>query len=238
MSAATPYTNPATTRDFTLAALSLAWPDEELVQVVSALGEALQDHVGLGPLAVRLQAGLEGLQGDYLAAVDVGPRRVPLYETEYGRMRALSKGRDLADVLGFYNAFGLDLTEGAAELPDHVAIELEFYALLSHKQLLLADDPVGTEIVLDARRKFLIDHLGGFVPTLARAVSPEVSAPYGAALAWVDELVAAECRALGVTPAPLDFLAAEEDGVACGGCVGIPGLEQPQPGRARGGQVS
>ena len=32
-----------------------------------------------------------------------------VYETEHGRMRGLSKGHDLADLAGFYGAFGLPL---------------------------------------------------------------------------------------------------------------------------------
>lgn len=213
-------------RDFTLAALALAWPDEALAEVFGALGQALSAHPGLGPLSARLVSGLDALRGDYLATFDTGSGRVPLYETEYGRMRALAKGRDLADVLGFYQAFGLDLSEEAGELPDHVAIELEFYALLLHKQALLVEDPVGTEVVLDARKKFLVEHLGGFVPALATAVSPETNSVYGAALAWVADVVAAECRRLGVAPAPLDFFAGDDEGVSCGGCVEIPGLTQ------------
>lgn len=208
-------------RDFTLAALAAGYPSDDLREVLCELRGELEGHVALGPLVRRLDEGLQEVQGDYVACFEAGSARAPLYETEYGRMRGLSKGKDLADVVGFYSAFGLTLGE-APEMPDHVAVELEFYALLLHKQEVLASDPEGTEIVLDARRKFLADHLGGFVGALAQRPSVVASAVYGPLFAWVAGLVAAECTRLGVRPAPLDFFAAEDGEMNCGGCVSLP----------------
>lgn len=219
------------TRAFTLAALATAFPSDELDEVLDLLGEDLVAHEGLAPLRARLREGLDLLRADYLACFETGRERVPLYETEYGRMRGLSKGKDLADVVGFYNAFGFDLlADPSPEMPDHVAIELEFYALLLYKQALLADDPEGSDIVEDARKKFLVDHLGGFIPALARR-GPVADHPvYGPVLEWCAAIVAEECRLASVRPAPLDFFAPDEasEGVACGGCVAIPGADRPK----------
>lgn len=228
------------TRDFTLASLAVAYPGPEMAEAFQALRTELALHPGLGALLHRLEAGLDGLRGDWLSCFDTGKERVPLYETEYGRMRGLAKGRDLADIVGFYNAFGFDLAQGPpAEPPDHLAIELEFYALMLHKQVLLAGDPTGQEIVADGRRKFLVDHLGAFVGALATRPSVVADPVYGPLLAWCAALVAEECRAEGVTPAPLDFFEQEDGAVVanCGGCVAIPGMarrDDAQEGRPPG----
>lgn len=202
---------------FALAALATAWPDGETAELFGALRAELVGHPGLGPLVRRLDDGLEALQGDFLGLFDAGPDRVPLYETEYGRMRGMSKGRDLADVAGFYLAFGLAPDE--SELPDHVAMELEFVALLHHKRALLAHDPEGLSIVEDALRKFLEAHLGSFAPTLADVPAVRAHRVYGPLFGWVSELVNAEVARVGVAVVPLDVHASEDDVVACGACV-------------------
>lgn len=217
------------TREFTIASISTSFPSQESLETLKALAPELEGREALRPLLERAGGGLESMRAGYLAIFDSNQDRVPVYETEYGRMRGLSKGKDLADVVGFYNAFGFELTEEvSAELPDHIAIELEFYALLLYKQSLLLDDPTGTEIVADARRKFLQDHLGGFARALAlrpRVVADPVLGPL---LGWVDQLVTSECAAEAVTAAPTDFFPQDDasEVANCGACVSIPGLEE------------
>lgn len=222
------------TREFTLAALAVAYPTEEEASIFGAMRGELARHPGLGAMLARLSSGLSALQADYLGCFDHGQARVALYETEYGRMRGLSKGNTLADIVGFYTAFGFAVEEGAGvEMPDHLAVELEFYGLLLHKSALLGEscDDVGQEIVEDARRKFLAEHLGGFVRAIASRPGVASDAVYGPLLGWCADLVEAECRRMDAHPAPLDFFA--QDDVAevanCGGCVSIPGLTGPDP---------
>ena len=232
MTARGPGTLLPRTRDFTLAAIAAAYPSEDMTSTFEALRNELHDHPSLGQMLARLVDGVAVLQADYLRCFDVGKERVPIYETEYGRMRGLSKGKDLADVLGFYEAFGFALAdERAGEMPDHLAIELEFYALLLYKQSCLVDDAAGWEIVEDARQKFLRDHLGGFVAALASRPMVSTDPVYGPVTRWCADLVAEECRLAGVVPAPLDFFASDDasEPANCGGCVNIPGLRGKDP---------
>jgi len=165
------------------------------------------------PLRARLQAagGLDDLRSAYLELFDRGGERASLYESEYGRMRGMSKGNTLADLSGFYQAFGVTVDqEQVHELPDHLAVELEFYALLLLKQEHLREDAEGRAVVEDARRKFLTDHLGRFACAVEERADVRADPQYGPVFAWCRGLVERECGALGVTPAPLDFFADPE----------------------------
>lgn len=205
-------------RDFSVASVLASYPDEEVAATLTALAPALVDHAGAGPLvrALTRHGGAEDLRSTYIDRFDRGERRVSLHETEHGRMRGMAKGNDLADISGFYRAFGLVIDDEAAhEMLDHLAVELEFYAVLLAKQdhLLAAGDAEGTAVVEDARRKFLEAHLGPLALAAARHACPPGTTPdeYGAALAWCGELTARECEVLGATPTPLDFFATGED---------------------------
>ncbi|MBI2392338.1 MAG: molecular chaperone TorD family protein [Deltaproteobacteria bacterium] len=196
-------------RDFALASMLAAYPDAEVEATATATFAVLVDHPGVGPI-VRFVAehGWDTLRSTWLEVFEQGKDRVSLYETEYGRMRGMRKGNDLADIAGFYRAFALELDDvDVHEMLDHLAVELEFYAMLLSKQRWLAEtgDVEGTEIVEDGRRKFLADHLGSFVPAIVARPKLQECSVYGPLLSWCADLVARECTALGVVPAPLDY---------------------------------
>ncbi len=215
-------------RQFMIASLAAGYPGEELASMLAT--PLARDHAALAAMAREAGGGIVALQRRYIQLFDWGAGaagRVSLYETEHGRMRGLSKGHDLADLSGFYRAFGLALdSDGQHELYDHVAVELEFYAVLLLKQHLLAEsgDAEGGEIVRSARRSFLADHLGRFVAVIAAQPSVQDDPAYRDALAWCAALVDAECARLGVVPAPLDYFAGERepDDVECGTKVKLP----------------
>lgn len=218
-------------RSFLLAAMAAGYPDRETWETLAAGDASFDAHPGLGPMAVQLRHhdGLRLLRQQYMELFDTGKQRVSLYETEYGRMRGMAKGRDLADLNGFYLAFGMQTdADRQQEMIDHIAVEMEFYGLLLLRQQWLAQqqDGEGTDIVLDARRKFLHDHLGRFPAAIAAHPAVAADAIYGPALAWAAELVARECEGLGVTPPPLDFFADAREGeeVVCGDGACLPGM--------------
>lgn len=202
-------------RQFALASLIAAYPDDELGEILMDLKADLGEHEGAGPMIAALgETSLEELQGTYIDLFDRGKERVSLYETEHGRMRGLSKGNDLADIAGFYLAFGLKLDdEKSHEMLDHVAVELEFYSALLRKQeaLFASGDDLGCGIVEDARRKFLTDHLGRFVRVIADQAPVQRDGTYGPAFAWCAGLIEDECAQLGAVPVPLDFFADDGD---------------------------
>ncbi len=226
---------------FILASLLSAYPDEGFAENVGLIledeqfsNEALQNSLGDQLIEIRAKAGdvlgspaaLDDLRSEYIDLFDRGKQVTSLYETEYGRERAMVKGNELVDIAGFYRAFGLETGgEGVqAEMIDHVSVELEFYALMVMKSEALADssETEGAEIVLDARKKFLKSHLGRFVGAICERPGVIESPFYSAVFKFCRELVADECRRLEVEVESEQWISsqAEVGDISCGGSVG------------------
>lgn len=82
------------------------------------------------------------------------------YETAYGN-NGLNKAMTLADLNGFYNAFGLSIPEGEGDRPDHIAVEMEFLSLLSIKEAYGIEQELKdmVDVIASAKKGFLKDHL-------------------------------------------------------------------------------
>lgn len=232
---------------FLLGSLLASYPDETFSHRLQALWQAStldkacntatpawKDlRAGTAPLVENPEAPMQ-LRSDYIDLFDRAREANPLYETEYGRDRALAKGRELADIAGFYRAFGLELNrEGAGrDMLDHIAIELEFYAILLLKQarLLALKDAEGSQIVSEARKSFLQDHLGRFVAAIAQRPGVRAHPFYSLLFRWISDLVAEECERLGVQPILTGWVAndAEPERMSCGGAIGC----GPLPGHS------
>ncbi|MDR7417142.1 MAG: molecular chaperone TorD family protein [Armatimonadota bacterium] len=103
----------------------------------------------------------------------------PPYEASTGTSAGASGGPNLqllADVAGFYRAFGF---EARGERPDHLAAELEFLALLCllEARALLAGQPEEARVCAEARASFLRDHLLTWLPTFQEKVEHLTSRP-------------------------------------------------------------
>jgi|GEM_PF-742967 len=224
------------TAAFVLASLVAGYPDQEFEKnarlLWSELSPAIIEADPWKSFEEKLLAILESpdaaasavrdLCSEYIELFDRGRAYNPIHETEFGRARSMFKTTELADISGFYRAFGVELGEGESskELPDHVAVELQFYAILLMKQTWLEQqrDEAGVAIVLDARRKFLADHLGRFVDVICECSGVRGSSWYGAAFRWIAHLVRTECELLGVTPDRVSLLPRERESeeVNCG----------------------
>jgi DMSO reductase family type II enzyme chaperone len=136
-------------------------------------------------------------------------RSFPPYETEYTRGGDFRQNQDLADLMGFYQAFGLNLrgSEESRERPDHIAVELEFMHFLCWKEAAarVEDDQQHIDVCRDAERKFLGDHLGRWAELFARGL--EKTAPegfYPALAALLRAVVTQELANLDVKPEPVE----------------------------------
>ena len=216
---------------FVLASIAASYPDEgyaESMRMVMEDGEVSLPESLRSKILERLKSDelLDGLRSEYIEIFDTGRGSNPLYETEYGRDRAMFKANELADLSGFYKAFGFERQDdpAARDMIDHVAIELEFYALLVMKQHALEEggNKEGSEIVLDARKKFLDAHLGRYLDALCRRPGIEGHNYYSEIFAWCRDLVNEECRLLGVAPRLTTWLSSQVEGeeITCGGRTG------------------
>jgi len=161
------------------------------------------------------------LASRYIGLFDRGSSENSLYETGYGIRRSQMKTGELADIAGFYRAFGFGITgdEAEIEMLDHIAVEAEFYALLLAKEahLLERGENEGAQIVLEGRRKFLQDHLGRYPAFLAERPGIKSDPFYSAVFAWCAELIAQECRDLdiGIVPVDYAFGGDQEEEISC-----------------------
>jgi len=149
----------------------------------------------------------------------IGQDAIVLHETAYGDGgRVAGKPAELADLSGFYLAFGFDLKDGERELPDHLGTELEFLSLLLIKQAYALEQGWTDqyEIARDAARSFLRDHLGRWTGAVRDSVAERGDEPaYRALFEAAAAAVARECAAFDAVPTPLtraaaDFMQASE----------------------------
>lgn len=130
------------------------------------------------------------------------------YETEYGLPHEFRQSQELADLAGFYRAFGLRMGGAVRERPDHLAVELEFLYLLSLKEALAIQDNDQERISIcrEAQRNFLCDHLGRWIGWFVRALERAASggAPsnlqglYPAMGHWAEAFIREESQRLGI----------------------------------------
>jgi len=199
-----------------------------------APGELSPERLDLSPLASALRAPRARLVDDHSRVFGlVVSKECPPYEVQYcPQTFSVYRSQRLADVAGFYRAFGVEPGRDAPERADHLACELEFLAWLVAKER-HARAQEGAQwaeraaICRDAQRDFLAEHLAWWVPAFARALGARAAAldppaTLQAALApALAALVPAERGLLGVEP-PTELARPrpEEEGVraACAGC--------------------
>jgi len=130
--------------------------------------------------------------------------RCPPYEGAYGDAPQMAgKSAELADIAGFYTAFGLAPAATYPDMEDHIAAELEFMSALALKEAYAVAEghTEGLAVTREAQVGFLTDHLGRWADTFAGEVRSATPVPYYAAAADVlTTWVRAEIEALGATP--------------------------------------
>ncbi len=95
------------------------------------------------------------------------------YETEYGLPHEFRQSQELADIAGFYQAFGFQIGGRCRERPDHLAVEFEYMHLLCLKEAkaLSSGGHEEARLCMDAQRSFLKDHLGAWIGLFSQALN-------------------------------------------------------------------
>lgn len=140
----------------------------------------------------------EALAGRWVRWFELG--RVAPYEGSNVTASAGGITPRLADVAGFYRAFG---TRVPRERPDHVVAQLEFLAvaLLAEADALERGDADAVDTCAGATRTFVRDHAGVWIETwAARVGGVDELAPWAPLAAAAATLVASEAAHRNVIP--------------------------------------
>ena len=94
------------------------------------------------------------------------------YETLYSSGDVFQQVQALADIAGWYRAFGLVVSPAAKERVDHISVELEFMYVLGYKEAYAVGRGAAdkAQLCAEAQAKFLQEHLGRWGPLFARSL--------------------------------------------------------------------
>ena len=209
---------------------ALLYPDENWIEDAPLLEGILSDlEVPCdGPFA---PVTLEALQAQHRQIF--GLTGSLFYETELGLPHEFRQSQELADIAGFYQAFGFQTGGAVRERPDHLATELEFMYLLALKEAyaVVNSMPQQAEICVDAERKFTQDHLGRWIRSFCRSLErstderlgePGLQSPYVKLAKLAEAFLRAEAARLGIAsdlqPASLQSVTPFNPDFTCAGC--------------------
>ena len=138
-------------------------------------------------------------------------------ETAYTATHMFQESQKIADLNGFYRAFGV---KPDVERPDHVSVESEFMAFLIQKEAYAIANgrPRRAGFVRRTQRTFIEDHLGSWVRTFARFVEIKAEEGLYAALAGLTrrffesefEELSAQVKELTGPPKPFPLLMSKD----------------------------
>jgi TorA maturation chaperone TorD len=161
---------------------------------VRGFGELGPEQLDLAPLLQKLREPVVDRGAEYERVFGVVfSKECPPYETEYHTTTdVFFRSQQLADIAGFYRAFGLDVSDVAPERVDHLTLELEFMAfLLLKKRLALTStdgNPHAAEqsgVCEDAQRNFFRDHLAWWVPSFVAGLRRKADGDFYGAIGQV-----------------------------------------------------
>jgi DMSO reductase family type II enzyme chaperone len=127
------------------------------------------------------------------------------YETEFGLPHEFRQSQELADLAGFYRAFGFNVGGRVRERPDHLAVELEFMHVLALKEAFAHDKGIAeqAEVCAEAQRRYLQDHLGRWIAPFAESLARSAKNGLYVALArFAAAFVLADAERLGAQVGP------------------------------------
>jgi TorA maturation chaperone TorD len=197
---------------YALLARALAYPDETTFAALKETAAMAADWLEGTPLEVLVRQAMvaerEPLQEAYVRNFTLSSSPdCPTFETAFLSIDAGQQTHRMADIAGFYRAFGVD-PAAPGYRPDDLPVELEFMGYLCRKEL-FAKERLGAPRVqqtLRAERMFLREHLGRWASPLGRRIAIHAMADpfYFAAGEALSDWLEAECERLGT--GPLDFV--------------------------------
>jgi TorA maturation chaperone TorD len=134
----------------------------------------------------------------------------PPYEMYFSGSHVFQQTQDLADISGFYKAFGLEVSkEDTTNRWDHIAVELEFLHFLTYKIAYAIENHGEKELESCAagKKKFLNAHIGRWIQAFSKAVDKKASVEFYRQVAKLaNDFVHLEMENLGVSAEEIDEL--------------------------------
>lgn len=125
---------------------------------------------------------------------------IPPYETSYMSPSLVGHVGELADIAGFYRAYGFEVHN---ERSDHLLPELEFasIAALMQARAIIENDQEAVETTQHAREAFLQQHIGCWVDDFAARLGREDPGnPYLPVVESAAALISHICESYGIEP--------------------------------------
>lgn len=191
---------------YSLLAHSFANPDESAIHAMQEAAAAAAPFLADSALGDLCRLAWEAEPEELLAAhtrlftLSSSPDS-PNFETAYFSSDPTQQTNRMADIAGFYRAFGVD-TGGTGFRPDDISVELEFMGYLCRKEI-YAGEHLGAPRVAQtkkAQRMFLAEHLGAWAGEFGRRVATRAgrSQFYQALGVALEDWMLAESALLGV----------------------------------------
>lgn len=134
--------------------------EEEIPSIKSEVVALRQFCKDYAPGEQRMNA----LWEHYIPLFETGKVEAPPYASIYLNPEQQVMGVETFNVRKFYHSAGYDLGQGADQLPDHLAVELEFMALLARD----GED----EQLKKFRQIHLLPFLAKILPIIERSIRP------------------------------------------------------------------
>ena len=192
---------------YTFLAHCFAYPDESAVAAMQEAAQAATPFVAGTPLAglmaLASTARSKEIEADHVRLFTLSSSPdCPSFESAFFSGDPIQQTNRMADIAGFYRAFGVDA--GAPGFrPDDICVELEFMGYLCRKQVYAAEHLGAPRVgqTLRAQRMFLEEHLGQWAGALGGRIAVRADHEFyreaGTALAhWISE----DCQLLRAFP--------------------------------------
>ena len=196
---------------YKLLSIGFSRPGEDLYQSISSgeFEQAVRRGIvdipweqwrGQAPAAIAEDLGgpldsYQDFESQYIGTFEVGTPKVPCPLCEGSYRSGGHRGEVVLEVLTFYKAFALAISEEFKDLHDHIVAELEFMHFLTFKEGQARREGSDPDSYLRAQRDFLEKHLGTMFPGLRDSAERVLNGGFFLGLIRLTELFVASDRA-------------------------------------------